>query len=272
MTMHIVSFKSAFNFLYLCSVLNTRLVSCTLVLIFALPLNDVHASNEAKRVEQFIEIALGQEYRAGRSVLRRWERPIRVRLHQRIDISPQIIELVDEHLLLLKQATKHAIAQVDEHSNVDLYLVPQAQLKKTWRQVAKGEVPSDALCAAQISTTTGGEIVKGIILIPVDRASQQGRLLSCLVEELTQVTGLVNDSVDVYPSIFNDRSTDQMITPLDWLFLSTLYDSKLATGMSEEDVRAVLPDVFKRLINSNELIRASQLINQSSLFQLLNVD
>ena len=270
--MNSVLFKSAFNSLRLSLALKMGLLSCTVLLIFALSSFEVRASTEAKRVEQFIEIALGQEYRAGRSVLRRWERPIRVRLHQRIDVSPQIIALVDEHLHLLKQATKHAITQVDENSNVDLYLVSQAQLNKTWQQLAKGEVPRDALCAAQISTTARGEIIKGIILIPVDRASQRGRLLSCLVEELTQVTGLVNDSVDVYPSIFNDRSTDQMITPLDWLFLSALYDSQLAIGMSEADVRAVLPDIFKRLIDNHELIRASQLINQSALFQLLSVD
>lgn len=248
------------------------MIARILLFIFVTNLPFANASSESVRVEQFIEIALGQEYRAGRTALRRWERPIRVKLHQKVDVSPYIIQLVDEHLLLLQQATHHSITRVDKDANVDLYLVPQRQLNAVWSRVAKGQVPADALCAAQIRTSQQGEIIKGVILIPVDRASQQGRLLSCLVEELTQVTGLVNDSVEVYPSIFNDRSTDQMITSLDWLFLSALYDDELRIGMNETEVRSILGAIFKRLIDKGEQERGRQLILQSELFQLLSLN
>ena len=225
-----------------------------------------------KRVNQFIDIALGNEYRDQTSHLRRWHDPIRVKLHQKVSLNSTLLTLVDEHLTLLERATNHPIKRVDTQSNVDVYLVKHQALAQTWQRYANGQLPSDALCAAQITTDQSDQITRAVVMIPVDRASQQGRLLSCLVEELTQITGLVNDSVDVYPSIFNDLSTDQMITSLDWAFLRTLYHPSLQAGMAEARVRQISRDLLSDsnvvpLLNEGKVI-----IAQSNLFQLLSVD
>ena len=229
-------------------------------------------SESAPSVDQFIEIALGQEYAEGNTHLRRWEAPVRVELRASAALPPAVTGLIDELLALLNDATDHPIERVSEAGNVRLYFVSQRDAKTTWRKIAAGEFPVDALCAAQIKTSSSGVITAGIILIPADRAAQQGRLLSCVVEELTQITGLVNDSDRVFPSIFNDRSTNQMLTPMDWLMLRALYRPELQAGMSEAQVRQVVDQLLKELMQSGELAKATQKIRATQLFELLNVN
>jgi hypothetical protein len=57
-------------------------------------------------------------------------------------------------------------------------------------------------------------------------------LRSCVIEELTQVIGLPNDSFDIVPSIFNDDDMYQDLTWQDELFLRVLYDERIEPGMS----------------------------------------
>ena len=247
-------------------------LSVSVLMFVMMCLNSPSSMASEKRIDQFIEIALGNEYRSQMSNLRRWKNSIEVKLHQSVNLSPSLIALIDEHLALLSRATKHPISRVNTEANVHLYLIKQSLFSQTWRTYAQGNLPEDALCAAQITTDLNDQITQAVIVIPVDRASQQGRLLSCLVEELTQVTGLVNDSVNVYPSIFNDRSTDQMITPLDWMFLQTLYHSRLTPGMSETTVRPIVKDILTDAFMEQSLNDGLKHILQSNLFPLLSID
>jgi len=223
-------------------------------------------------IEQFIEIALGQEYATGVTRLRRWEQPLAIKIHRHFPVPTAVEPLIEELLGLLKEATQHPIGLASSDVNVDLYFVRQSKLAETWGEVARGQLPRDALCAAQIRTNRRSEIVAAVVLIPVDQAMRRGKLLSCIVEELTQVTGLANDSDSVYPSIFNDNSTDQMLTPLDWILLRTLYHSDLSAGMTEAEVREHAAGVMQRLKSSNEAQNAAQRIGATQLSELLNID
>ena len=54
---------------------------------------------------------------------------------------------------------------------------------------------------------------------------------ACVVEEMTQVLGLPNDSNAVKPSIFNDQSHYFELTPHDRLMVKILYDPRITVGM-----------------------------------------
>lgn len=58
---------------------------------------------------------------------------------------------------------------------------------------------------------------------------------ACVVEELTQIMGLPNDSNAVKPSIFNDRSRYFELTDHDQLMLKMLYDPRITPGMAREE-------------------------------------
>ena len=145
-------------------------------------------------------------------------------------------------------------------------------MQTVWREHAEGEIPGDALCVSQIGAKGNGEIVRGFILIPVDRASERGKLLSCIVEELTQSLGLINDSPDLYPSIFNDESNNQMMTSLDWLLLRALYDTELHAGMTLDEVRRKVPQVLARLVDQGVRGEGEAHLRASLLYPLMEIN
>lgn len=222
--------------------------------------------------EQFIEVALGQEYREGYSYLKRWPGDVSVSVNYETQLPAVIDQLIDEQLRLLAQAAKLKIDRVTGEAAINLFFVKSTSMQRVWKNNASGEIPADALCVSQIRSSKSGEILRGVILIPVDRASERGKLLSCIVEELTQSLGLINDSPDLFPSIFNDHSNNQMMTSLDWLLVRTLYDADLSAGMTVSEVRSVLKSVLNRLINEGVQRDAEQRLRASVLYPLLEIN
>jgi hypothetical protein len=113
-------------------------------------------------------------------------------------------------------------------------------------------------------------ISQATVIIPVDRARAHAKLLACIVEELTQVMGLPNDSDRVFPSIFNDKSTEDYLSGLDFILLKLLYHPSLHAGM---DAQQVIEQLKQLLANKEfeELITKAELIVQTQgLYPLLN--
>ena len=67
----------------------------------------------------------------------------------------------------------------------------------------------------------------------------------CLVEEVLQGLGPVNDNSGLSQSVFNDTSRHVSFTKHDRYILNMLYNPKIKPGMSEKDVRTVLPAVIR---------------------------
>ena len=122
---------------------------------------------------------------------------------------------------------------------------------------------------ASIESNKQSEIIRGVILIPVDSTRQSGRLVDCVIEELTQVMGLPNDSTAVYPSIFNDRSIDSYLTGLDYLLLKIAYHPLLKPGMSEAQVREKMPAILAELRALGEIENAQWRVFDNSIKEWL---
>lgn len=70
--------------------------------------------------------------------------------------------------------------------------------------------------------------------------------LACIHEEVAQGLGLANDSPRARPSIFNDDEEFALLTTHDEMLLRALYDPALRPGMSLEEARPILRDLFAR--------------------------
>jgi hypothetical protein len=87
-----------------------------------------------------------------------------------------------------------------------------------------------------------------------------------VVEEVTQVMGLPNDSEKAYPSIFNDKTPDDLLSPLDVILLKLLYEPELKTGMSEQQVRPIVKTILKRYKKDGVLAQAVRMSHSSELY------
>jgi hypothetical protein len=83
-------------------------------------------------------------------------------------------------------------------------------------------------CFAKFGTKKN-EIRWAIAVFPSHHPKDYMR--ACVVEEMTQVLGLPNDSNAVKPSIFNDQSHYFELTPHDRLMVKMLYDPRITVGM-----------------------------------------
>ena len=70
------------------------------------------------------------------------------------------------------------------------------------------------------------------------------RFRRCMVEEILQGLGPLNDNAAATESVFNDTSRLIDFTPYDQLIMNMLYHPRLSPGMREADVAPLLPAVL----------------------------
>ena len=177
--------------------------------------------------------------------LRKWVDPIRLFLDIRAGDRKLIEFAVNQHVSHLVGITGYDIAVTADKSAANVIVVFD-------RASALGEVGADYfppnfdirqvmqtnLCIGQYRSNDSYEIVRGIVVIPIDRVMARGRLEACVVEEITQILGLPNDSDDVFPSVFNDHSLDIELSAQDILLVKLLFDPRLRPGMPRAEVLA----------------------------------
>ena len=210
-------------------------------------------------VEHFNIIAFGNEYTGKRyAAVRKWKSPIIARVDG--DPPADFEDSIRQHLAELQKITGHPTALVysarmlrekkvpkglnPKSFNMFLLYYPIEELKVVARQQLGNRMdPTLQRLAGGKSTceatlfTKGNEIRSAVVLFPAERPKDHMR--ACVVEELTQVMGLPNDSGSVNPSIFNDTSPYTELTDHDRLMLKVLYDPRITIGMSRDQALIV---------------------------------
>lgn len=207
----------------------------------------------------FFDVALKSEFKTGRSPLLKWQQPIQYWVKH--DVSNQNLhnELLDKHFQHLNQITKLPFSKVTSRSkaNMLIFFTKRSQ----WKDIVRREMgPNSAkntygsVCMFNIrANKSTSMITKAVIVIPVDQAREHGKLVSCIVEETTQALGLKNDSESAYPSIFNDKTPDEFLTPLDIVLLKLMYDPEIKPGMNPAMLKPVLTKRYREMQRTGEL-------------------
>ena len=229
--------------------------------------------------DSFIEIAMNNEYSTKVSTVRKWTQPIYYSITHRTDdkaLHQRITEIQLRHLASITGIPIHA-SSADNKANLRIIFsteklisqeLEQDFLLNDQKQIA--DLSRNSVCLAHLSTNPNHSIKQAVVIIPVDRARAHAKLLSCVVEELTQIMGLPNDSDNVFPSIFNDKSHDDYLSGLDFLLLKLLYHPKIKTGMNIKQVKQQLSKILAKK-NFQQLILDSELlVNQQGLYHLAN--
>jgi hypothetical protein len=183
--------------------------------------------------------------------VRKWMQPVRVYIDSRAGDAQVQRDLTATHMLLLQKLTGLDIqdAQRLPEANIVIVFDRQRDLLATVNQylaepIRDPKALHKSLCFGVYAVNSRFQITKAVIGIPSDAAPSLGKLPACIIEELTQVMGLPNDSDQVYPSIFNDHSADDALTEQDETLIRLLYDPRLVPGMDRttalDKVRAIL--------------------------------
>jgi len=233
-----------------------------------------HWQEDQYIIDSFIEIALKREYQPGqKKQFMRWKMPLRIFIKSELGDPALQQKLYAVHAAHLQQITAHPLTfvQSERDANVIVLFISsenmRANIVKRTQIADLDKILTDALCLANFQRNDQFEITRGFIFIPIDRVRERGRLVDCVVEELTQLMGLVNDSVAVYPSIFNDRSIDSYLSGLDYLLLKIAYHPILTPGMTEAQIRNKLPAILAQLRLQGEVDNAQWRVLDKSIKQ-----
>lgn len=224
--------------------------------------------------QAFIEVALKNEYESGAKTVRKWQQPIYVWITDKTENAQLHSRLTRMHLAHLSSITHHpiALASNPNEANVTVIFTSQANWANDVNRLLGKNAAKElhhAVCIAGFSLDKQGAIHHAGVVIPADQAHMHRKLTACIVEELTQIMGLPNDSEKVFPSIFNDKTPESLLTGLDALLLKMLYHPEVTIGMRAKQVTPVLDRLIWQWQQDGTIENAEKEVRQSELYELM---
>lgn len=214
-------------------------------------------------INSFYETVLGSEYGSGGLTVKKWSKAVNIYVAHQVPDVKLHNELLNAQIADLRAITGLSITRVNNKSAADIQYYFTSQRKLPGLVSATSGQQSlqyirGSVCLATMKTKRSGQIHSAMVYIPVDQARMHAKLLSCVVEELTQTMGIPRDSDAVYPSIFNDKSPNNYLTGLDVVLLKLLYSSEVKQGMTKAQLKPVLTNLIAKMRREGVITSANR--------------
>lgn len=258
-----------------------KVFTCVLAVVLSLiPAQYLYAKTKAWPdlgyiSDSFFEVGLGSEYGdSPNQNLRKWNTPLKIYVEHQIGDKQLHNQLLNAHIKQLRDITQFDIQRVNNKSdaNVFYYFTRQSalsELVETEVGASAVEYLHGAICLANVKTDRSNFITSAHIFIPVDQARMHGKLVACIVEELTQALGLIRDSELVFPSIFNDKTRNALLTGLDEILLRLFSEKRVKAGMSKQELKPVIDALLKQYQRQGLISSAELRVQQGELYEML---
>ncbi|WP_188849119.1 DUF2927 domain-containing protein [Aureimonas glaciei] len=203
--------------------------------------------DDAALIAGFETIVFGTEiggfFGSGRYV-RKFSEPVRFYIEDRA--SKPRIPAVRRFIRSLGReiaGLKTGFARRERDANFFVHVVDRADYQAVGRRIYGSpfaRVPGE--CVVRVQFGRSG-IVRSDALIVSDEG--EGLFQRCLIEEVLQGLGPLDDNPAAPDSVFNDGSDLTVFTRYDKIMLNMLYDGRLSPGMNLEAARALLPEIAR---------------------------
>ncbi|MEP3048500.1 MAG: DUF2927 domain-containing protein [Roseibium sp.] len=223
-----------------------------LLLSFNLHAGASQAANDSFSTEEllngFEKTVFGLEYRSWSwrpYQVKKFTKPVQFYIHNlsRRDRSKAVKRFVREIDRRIRGLTT-TFASTPADANFEIYVVDRKQYEPVVRtdiyRNPRARVPGRCL----VRVVSGRKGIKRSAAVIV---ADEGEFLfrRCLVEEVLQGLGPMNDDENLTHSVFNDSSRHSRFTVFDQIILNMLYDPRIKPGMSSTQTREVLPLVVR---------------------------
>lgn len=215
-------------------------------------------------LRNFLSIALQAEAADevdadGGIAISKWRSPIRYRLTGAQVRDRVQVAAFSEHLSNLTGLSIREAGEVERY-NMDIRFVPRAFREAEMRELLNTQWlgPKVARLALNwrdfeadrcfaLTTRDPRNDVTGTAHIYIKDELPLVWRETCIIEEMTQSLGLLNDDSRAAPSIFNDDGAYQALTTHDELLLRVLYDPRIRSGMRRGNVLPLAEKVIAEL-------------------------
>jgi hypothetical protein len=206
---------------------------------------------DAEIADGFFRVAIGAEFHlAGRvDRIRKFDRPVRVFLDNkaRPDRRKRMREIVAD----IGTRIEHidiAMTERRDEANVIVTLVRDRELYRTISSFYGAERAKeirraiDPQCLSSFTKRDDFAILSSNVILAVDAGNFV--FLDCAYEELLQALGPINDTGAVPWTTFNDEISMGHFGVYDQYLLNILYHPRVKPGMTEDEVKALLPAIL----------------------------
>ncbi len=200
----------------------------------------------------FVSLHFSLESGTPLPVFTRFEEPVTVRLTG--TPTPSMQRDFSRLLARLRREARIDIREITSgQANITVEAISQEQIQKILPNAACFVVPNSSSFEEysrdrrkkKSSWTALRSRQRLGIFIPYDVSPQEKR--DCLHEEIAQALGPLNDLYHLPDSVFNDDNIHTVLTGFDMLILRATYAPEMRSGMTREQVEAVIPGVLSRL-------------------------
>jgi len=207
----------------------------------------VAAATDRQIIYGFNKTVFGAEYtRFGiqSNYIRKFRKPVRFYIHS--NSSTNRTAKVRAFIRALNRQIKGlrtVITESSRNANFHVYIVDRKDYISTVQNSVFRGLITDVPGKCYVATVfTRGGIQRSDAVIVSDEGE---KLFSrCMIEEILQGLGPLNDDNSLGESIFNDRSQHTSFTKFDRYILNMLYDPRIRPGMSNAKVQKLLPTVL----------------------------
>ncbi|MEM6492369.1 MAG: DUF2927 domain-containing protein [Pseudomonadota bacterium] len=213
--------------------ISVGLCACAMALAGAAAASSAY---ERQLTRQFGAIAftaeIGGEHRRGRLI--RWTGPIRAQIFEGEAYRDEVLPVLAQ----LSRMTGVPITTPADYSgvNLEIRIVPRG----VYRDIAGAGIDEPCLTLVDSYPATGAIAWASVVIQSDDPYLRR----HCIVEELTQAMGLMDDSTVFARSVFNDRSRATQLTLEDRIMLALLYDRRLSPNMPRDLAMRLAPQII----------------------------
>ncbi|WP_279480603.1 DUF2927 domain-containing protein [Aureimonas sp. SK2] len=216
-------------------------------LLLAAPAAAQRLPSDAALIAGFEAVVFGAEITGPMSdstYLKKFAGPVRYRIENRAAIDRRAaVRTFMRQIRRQVAALDVAEARPSEEPNFVIHVVDRADYQRVGRDVYRSpfmRVPGN--CVVRASYGRAG-ITRSDAIIVSDEGDALFR--RCLIEEVLQGLGPLNDNADAPDSVFNDTSKLTTFTPYDRVLMNMLYDPRLTPGMTQSEAAPFLPAVLR---------------------------
>ncbi|NVK33934.1 MAG: DUF2927 domain-containing protein [Rhodobacteraceae bacterium] len=195
-------------------------------------------------ISGFNKTVFGTEYRTLRwraYRVKKFSEPIRVlvinKSHlDRSEIVSRFIHTIDQKV----RGIDMAVTKVPAQANFHVFIVDRSQYEDVARTEVFGSPDANVpgSCMAQIISGKDGIDLSSAIVVADEG---EFRFRRCMIEEILQGLGPLNDDAGLEHSIFNDDTHFTSFTQYDRILLNMLYDPRVKHGASQDELNAFVP-------------------------------
>lgn len=199
-------------------------------------------------LDGFQKTVFGLEYRAWSwrpYLVKKFTVPVRFYVHNlaeknRKPVVHRFIRAMDKKI----HGLKTGFASSADSANFQVFVVDRRQYRDVVQRDIYKDPKADVPGRCLVRVVSGRRGIKRSAAVIV---SDEGEFLfrRCLVEEILQGLGPMNDDEALSHSVFNDRSRHSRFTVFDQIILNMLYDPRVEPGMSSQQIETILPLVVR---------------------------